>query len=43
VEKVNSGGSEPNAVAQRGNLVYVLNVGGSSNVGLAELDNQLLL
>jgi 6-phosphogluconolactonase len=27
-----SGGSEPNAVAQHGNLVYVLNVGGSSNV-----------
>jgi 6-phosphogluconolactonase len=32
VDKVNSGGSEPNAVAQRGNLIYVLNVGGSSNV-----------
>ena len=29
---VNSGGSEPNAVAQHGNLVYVLNVGGSSDV-----------
>jgi DNA-binding beta-propeller fold protein YncE len=28
----NSGGSEPNAVAQHGSLVYVLNVGGSSNV-----------
>jgi 6-phosphogluconolactonase len=27
-----SGGGEPNAVAQHGNLVYVLNVGGSSNV-----------
>lgn len=27
-----SGGSEPNAIAQHGNLVYVLNVGGSSNV-----------
>jgi 6-phosphogluconolactonase len=32
VAKVNSGGSEPNAVAQHGNLVYVVNVGGSSNV-----------
>ena len=29
---VPSGGSEPNAVAQNGNLVYVLNTGGSSNV-----------
>jgi len=32
VDKETSGGSEPNAVAQHGNLVYVLNVGGSSNV-----------
>jgi 6-phosphogluconolactonase (cycloisomerase 2 family) len=32
VDKVISGGSEPNAVAQHGNVVYVLNVGGSSNV-----------
>jgi 6-phosphogluconolactonase (cycloisomerase 2 family) len=32
VDKVFSGGAEPNAVAQHGNLVYVLNVGGSSNV-----------
>jgi 6-phosphogluconolactonase len=32
VDKVVSGGGEPNAVAQHGNLVYVLNVGGSSNV-----------
>jgi 6-phosphogluconolactonase (cycloisomerase 2 family) len=32
VDKVLSGGAEPNAVAQHGNLVYVLNVGGSSNV-----------
>jgi 6-phosphogluconolactonase len=32
VDKVISGGSEPNAVAQHGNLVYVANVGGSSNV-----------
>jgi 6-phosphogluconolactonase len=29
---VSSGGSEPNAVAQHGNLVYVLNTGGSSSV-----------
>jgi 6-phosphogluconolactonase len=32
VDKKTSGGSEPNAVAEHGNLVYVLNVGGSSNV-----------
>jgi 6-phosphogluconolactonase len=32
VDKVLSGGAEPNAVAQNGNHVYVLNVGGSSNV-----------
>ena len=31
-DKVVSGGAEPNAVAQHGSLVYVLNVGGSSNV-----------
>ena len=31
-DKVPSGGAEPNAVAQHGNLVYVLNVGGSSSV-----------
>ena len=31
-DKELSGGSEPNAVAQNGNLVYVLNSGGSSNV-----------
>ena len=31
-DKVVSGGSEPNAIAQWGSLVYVLNVGGSSNV-----------
>jgi 6-phosphogluconolactonase len=36
VDRKATGGSEPNAVAQHGNLVYVLNVGGSSNViGLA--------
>jgi 6-phosphogluconolactonase len=32
IDKVSSGGSEPNAVAQQGNLVYVLNTGASSNV-----------
>jgi 6-phosphogluconolactonase len=32
IDKVNSGGSEPNAVALYGNLMYVVNVGGSSNV-----------
>jgi 6-phosphogluconolactonase (cycloisomerase 2 family) len=32
VDKVLSGGGEPNAVAQHGNLVYVVNVGGSSSV-----------
>jgi 6-phosphogluconolactonase len=39
VDKVNSGGSEPNAVAEHGNLVYVLNVGGSSNVVGFTLDD----
>jgi 6-phosphogluconolactonase len=34
-----SGGSEPNAVAQYGNLVYVLNVGGGSNVVGFRLDS----
>ncbi len=32
VDRVPSGGSEPVAVAQWGNLVYVLNAGGASNV-----------
>ena len=32
VDKELTGGAEPNAVAQHGGLVYVLNVGGSSNV-----------
>src|SRR5207245_2924109 len=42
VDKVISGGSEPNAVAQHGNLVYVLNVGGSSNVvGFTLQDDKL--
>ena len=31
-DKVRSEGSEPNAIAQHGSLVYVLNTGGSSNV-----------
>lgn len=39
VDKVISGGSEPNAVAQHGNLVYVSNVGGSSSVVGFRLDN----
>lgn len=32
VDRVPCGGSEPVAVAQRGNLLYVVNAGGSSNV-----------
>jgi 6-phosphogluconolactonase len=32
VDRVPSGGSEPNAIAQHGNLVYVLNTAGSSSV-----------
>jgi 6-phosphogluconolactonase len=40
VERKPTAGSEPNAVAQHGGLVYVLNVGGSSNVvGFALRDN----
>jgi 6-phosphogluconolactonase len=39
VEKVISGGSEPNAVAQHENLVYVSNVGGSSSVVGFRLDH----
>src|SRR5580693_5180730 len=39
VDKVISGGSEPNAVAQHGNLVYVVNTGGSSNVVGFTLDH----
>ena len=39
VDKVISGGSEPNAVAQQGNLVYVSNVGGSSSVVGFRLDH----
>jgi len=32
VNRARSGGSEPNAIAQHGGLVYVLNAGGSSDV-----------
>jgi len=39
VDKMISGGSEPNAVAQYGNLVYVSNVGGSSSVVGFRLDH----
>jgi 6-phosphogluconolactonase len=39
VDKVISGGSEPNAVAQNGNLLYVSNVGGSSSVVGFRLDH----
>jgi 6-phosphogluconolactonase len=39
VDEVISGGSEPNAVAQHGNLVYVSNVGGSSSVVGFRLDH----
>jgi 6-phosphogluconolactonase (cycloisomerase 2 family) len=39
VDKVISGGSEPNAVAQHGNLLYVSNVGGSSSVVGFRLDH----
>jgi 6-phosphogluconolactonase len=43
VDKAISGGSEPNAVAQHGNLAYVVNVGGSSNVVGFRLDNGRLM
>jgi 6-phosphogluconolactonase len=43
VDKVISGGSEPNVVAQHGNLVYVSNVGGSSNVVGFTLQNDKLV
>lgn len=36
------GGSEPNAIAQNGGLVYVLNTGGSSNVNGFRLQNGAL-
>jgi 6-phosphogluconolactonase (cycloisomerase 2 family) len=38
VDRVPCGGSEPVAVAQHGNLVYVLNAGGTSNVTGFRLD-----
>lgn len=38
LDKVPCGGSEPVAVAQNGNLVYVVNAGGSSNVTGFNLD-----
>jgi 6-phosphogluconolactonase (cycloisomerase 2 family) len=41
-DKVPSLGSEPNAIAQHGNLVYVLNTGGSSNVVGFHLDGDQL-
>ena len=42
VDREPSGGSEPNAIAQHGNLVYVLNTGGSSNVtGFRLIGNHL--
>jgi 6-phosphogluconolactonase len=39
LDRVNSGGSEPNALAMHGNLVYVVNVGGSSSVVGFTLDH----
>lgn len=39
LDKVISGGSQPNAMAQHGNLVYVLNAGGRSNVVGFRLNN----
>jgi 6-phosphogluconolactonase (cycloisomerase 2 family) len=41
-DKVPSRGSEPNAIAQHGNLVYVLNTGGSSNVAGFRLEGDHL-
>ena len=42
VDRVSSGGSEPNAIAQHGGLVYVLNTGASSGVtGFVLNGNQL--
>jgi 6-phosphogluconolactonase len=40
VDKAPCGGSEPVAVAQHGNLVYVLNAGGNSNVTGFRLDEE---
>lgn len=39
VDRAPSGGSEPVSVTQHGNLVYVLNAGGSSNVTGFRLEN----
>ncbi len=41
-DRVSSSGSEPNAIAQHGDLVYVLNTGGSSNVVGFRLDGDHL-
>jgi len=42
VDRENSGGSEPNAVAQHGKIVYVLNTAGSSSVvGFRVFDGRL--
>jgi 6-phosphogluconolactonase len=42
-DRAPSGGSEPNAVAQRGKLVYVLNTAGSSSVvGFRVVNGQLI-
>lgn len=41
-DRVSSGGSEPNAIAQHGDLVYVLNTGGSSSVAGFRLHNDEL-
>ena len=43
VDRANSGGSEPNAVAQHGRIVYVLNTAGSSSVvGFRVFDGKLV-
>src|SRR5262245_28506477 len=43
VDRANSGGSEPNAVAQHGKLVYVLNTAASSSVvGFRLFDGKLV-
>ena len=43
VDRENSGGSEPNAVAQHGKLVYVLNTAGTSSVvGFRLFDGKLV-
>jgi 6-phosphogluconolactonase len=43
VDRANSGGSEPNAIAQHGRIVYVLNTAGSSSVvGFRVFDGKLV-